>query len=312
MNNSHFSPRSLSHSVAIGHELHFAGIAIYNGLFRFDGVHAFNHPAITFEILYSFSIGLERLIKIGILYAEDPSARYDAHQIESLEQSLITHDVLGLHHRWVDRTGHNRQKFKGSVNAFLQMLSKFYKSQRYARFSLSHPYSGTEEHSSLISFISAHILQRKEAPSSNEVFLNNAEIRKKLGRIVERIVHPIMEQIYRCCDENDIFIYEFLFLPRGSWVYNQSKRALNFNRYNQLKLEVLYYFFHKNRDVSKSVPALSLEDLDFDSLLDFIVRDDHTMGIHSQIEEMIELDMEEGGPNWEMRMTSVLRCLRGY
>jgi len=54
----------------LGDELHIAGVFIYNRLRRFSRMRALNYSDEIFEVLYDLAVGLERLLKITVVFVE--------------------------------------------------------------------------------------------------------------------------------------------------------------------------------------------------------------------------------------------------
>lgn len=116
-------------SFGLGRELHISGAFIYNAITALDSLDLLNYTVDIFEILYNLSVGVERLLKVVIVLVEHE----DWENIREFEESLISHNTMELA---------NRVDAKCKLNLsnihleFLALLSKFYKSHRYMRYSL--------------------------------------------------------------------------------------------------------------------------------------------------------------------------------
>ncbi len=186
---------------ALGIELDAAGTFIYNGIRALHELHHFQHPVDSFEILYNLSVGIERLLKVAIILIEHS----ESEDLNSLEESLITHNTADLAAR-LDRC---RPLSLSAVHReFLTILSKFYKSQRYGRYSLSIVPDIYEEKRSLLVFIKKHLkvdldLENEFLPSPN-----TNQIRKFVGRIVRKISGSVFEVIKKRASELNIYTDE--------------------------------------------------------------------------------------------------------
>ncbi|QIE22131.1 hypothetical protein SBC2_01400 [Caballeronia sp. SBC2] len=134
----------------LGEEVHIAGSFIYNGLRRFHELRQLDQADELFEFLYSLSIGLERLLKIAVVLHEHTAASDQ----DALEQSLITHSHLDLVDRLRKRVAIN---FGKPHNDLLQLLSRFYKTLRYDRFTLNSVSKGTKEAEAIRGLLSKHL-----------------------------------------------------------------------------------------------------------------------------------------------------------
>ena len=74
----------------LGEELSISGI--YNGLKQFHGMRGLDRADEIFEILYNLSVGLERILKIAVVFVE----HYESLDHEHFEKTLYTHSHLEL------------------------------------------------------------------------------------------------------------------------------------------------------------------------------------------------------------------------
>lgn len=165
---------------ALGIELDIAGTFIYNGIKSLEDLQSFRHPVDTFEILYNLSVGIERLLKIAIILLE----HNENIDIEEFEKSLISHNTVELANR-VDK--HKPMKLPDLNREFLALLSKFYKSHRYGRYSLSSVPNIDEEKKSFLKFIEKHLSLSLSIEDELAFIGNTDQIRKFIGRVVKNI-----------------------------------------------------------------------------------------------------------------------------
>jgi hypothetical protein len=114
----------------LGQELSIAGTFLYNGLRRFHEMRTLENTDEVFEFVYDLSVGLERLLKVAIILLEHHSSTEPA----AFEASLITHNHLDLLARV---RLHAAVPTGPEHNRLLALLSTFYKTFRYDRYSLS-------------------------------------------------------------------------------------------------------------------------------------------------------------------------------
>lgn len=174
----------------LGEELHISGMFIYNGLRRFHELRKLDFADELFEFLYDLSVGLERLLKIGVvLYEHTENTDQD-----ELEKSLITHTHLDL----LARLHKKAELNLGTCHHdFLNLLSTFYKSLRYDRFALISAYEGKKEANAIRGLLVKHL--QAEFPDGDS-FLgtdNNNRYRK----FIRRTVLKIAKELYRVIED---------------------------------------------------------------------------------------------------------------
>src|SRR5688500_3124402 len=76
----------------LGEELSIAGVFIYNGLRRFHDMRGLDYTDEIFEMFYDLAVGLERILKIAVVFVEHDST-VDQKEFEG---SLYTHSHVNL------------------------------------------------------------------------------------------------------------------------------------------------------------------------------------------------------------------------
>src|ERR1700722_17572106 len=134
---------------SLNRELHVAGGFIYDGMRELSHLETFENADEVFQVVYPLAVGFERLLKIAVVLL-----KYDESSDQQMfEKSLITHNHLVL----VDRIQKIQRVNLGSDgNEFLQILSKFYKSYRYDRFSIESVLKDSSETEALIMYFTKH------------------------------------------------------------------------------------------------------------------------------------------------------------
>lgn len=251
---------------ALGLELDASGTFIYNGIKRLDELSSFRHPVDSFEILYGLSVGIERMLKVAIILSEHD----DNTDIEELEKSLITHNTLEL----VNRVTKQHPLSLGKQHKeFLAILSKFYKSHRYGRFSFSScmdleknesPQIEQEKYL-LVNLIVKYL--KLDVDISNEFFplFNNDQIKKFIGKTVRKITNQLFSIIQSEARKVNIYTTEqrgdskaikvFLGLPSD---------RLDFIDETIKKKEMLHFLMSDNAKGEHTEALKYVEPLDFD------------------------------------------------
>ena len=114
----------------LGTELDIAFGFVYDGLEHLHRMSSFEHESEVFSVLYNLSVGVERLLKIALILLEYDSSA----DVEVFEESLISHNHLEL----LKRVQQSRDLSLGKPHKeFMALLGKFYKSDRYDRYSIT-------------------------------------------------------------------------------------------------------------------------------------------------------------------------------
>jgi hypothetical protein len=169
---------------ALGLELDASGAFIYNGIKLLDEAERLSHPIDVFEILYNLSVGIERLLKVAIVLIE----HNDQMTIQEFEESLITHNTQQLLERL---NSHRDLKLTGIHREFLGLLSKFYKTHRYGRYSLGSVTNIDAERALFLEFLKKHLDLNTDIYETFGTFSNTDQIRKFVGKTIKRITDAI-------------------------------------------------------------------------------------------------------------------------
>ncbi|CAI8906437.1 F-box domain-containing protein [Pseudomonas chlororaphis] len=241
----------------LGEEVHIAGMFIYNGLRRFHELQLLDHSDELFEFLYNLSIGIERLLKIAVVLHEHTAA---ADQ-DALERSLITHNHLDL---LVRVRKHVSINFGKPQNELLQLLSAFYKTLRYDRFTLNSAYKGSREAEAVRKLLSKHL--RVEFPERD--FLLGTTNEDRYRSFISRTVLKISQTIYKIIDDRSsalgLYTYE---LRHGSKAESVFLRAVKIGDEDMLWKELLIFFMSVDPSTGYLKFLKGIEPLGFDPAL---------------------------------------------
>jgi hypothetical protein len=200
----------------MGKELSIAGSFIYNGLRAFDLMKTFYYEEEIFEVLYNISVGIERLEKIAIVLLEHDKTD---EQIE-FESSLRTHN----HQELYNRISRNKKcNFSNVHNAFLQLLSNFYNSMRYDRYTLLSVYDYGKERKALVEFIKKYLDIKIEITPPFNVTCNNSKIKRFIGKVVGKICNQLYDIIYEESTRLKIYTHEIDPWSKASKIFLRKK-----------------------------------------------------------------------------------------
>ncbi len=196
----------------LGEELAISGNFIYDGLRRFHEMKRLDFDEEIFDFLYHISVGLERLTKIAIVLCEHKTTTDQ----EALEKSLITHNLSGLIARLKTSAPIN---LGTNHNELISILTKFYNSLRYDRFTLASSYSGGKERKALVGWLekSLNITLDRE----NTLFgIDNPErCRKFVRRTILKISRQIYEVIQKEARRLNLYTYELRHASKAESVF---------------------------------------------------------------------------------------------
>lgn len=252
---------------ALGLELDASGTFIYNGIKRLDELSSFRHPVDSFEILYSLSVGIERMLKVAIILLEHDEDT----DIEELEESLITHNTLELVNRV---TKQHPIKLGKQHKELLAILTKFYKSHRYGRFSFSscmdvekHGSAQTEQEKHLlVNFIVKHLKLDVDISREFSPLFNSDQIKKFIGKTVKKITNQLFSIIEGEAHKANIFTTEQRGDSKAIKVFlGFPENRLDFIDETIKKKEMLHFLMSENAKGHHTEALKYVEPLDFDT-----------------------------------------------
>ena len=238
----------------LGQELHISGTFIYTGLRRFHEMRTLDHTDELFEFLYNISVGLERLLKIAVVFLE----HNDDTDQEKLEKSLITHNHLDLLKRVRE---HAKVNLTAPHNEFLSLLGSFYTTLRYDRFTLSSVYNLDREREELIRLLSKRLQVDIENPSPLFATPNNTKYRKYVRNVVTKISSALFDVIRTKATELNFYTYE---LRDGSRAQTVFLGKANLPAEEVLWKELLIFLMNTKSSSGLIEFLRSIEPLDFD------------------------------------------------
>jgi hypothetical protein len=247
-------PKDFWKTSSLNKELTLSGIYIYNGLKAFDEMETFNYTEEIFELLYAISVGIERLQKVAIILKENITPEKQT----EFEKGLINHNHLVLMKRIVNS---EKKDISSLCYAFLQLLTKFYKSWRYDRFSFSGDNNFEKEKVAFIKFIEKYL----NIKIKNEPFCctsNGVRYKKFIGRTVGKIVDYLYEIIKRESFRLNVYTYETRIKTKAHKIF--ICKEYDFIDEDVLFKELLIFILH-NVDINETLKVYkSIEPLELD------------------------------------------------
>jgi hypothetical protein len=269
----------------LGTELDIAGRFLFNGLQTFHEMEHFATEEDTFEFLYGVAVGVERLLKIAVILTEHDKAVDQ----EEFEKGLITHS----HQELIKRLKNSHKINLASVhNEFVSILSSFYKSHRYGRYSLASVYAPAQEQESLIAFLEKHLKINIDIKGMFTITPNNRRYKKFIGKVISKIVIPIYEIVRSEARRLNIYTYEIKSGSKASKIFLSG--SFDFETEDVLQIELISYFVSKEASGPNSRFIRDLiRPLPFDPALeaDYIAAlrsDRHKQGVLDELEAHYE------------------------
>ena len=257
------NPTQFWKNFKLGEELSISGAFIYNGLRRFHELRKLDFADEIFEVFYPLSIGIERLLKIAVVLLEHK----DYGDQEALEKSLITHNHLELLHRIKQHTTVN---LSTPHNDLLSLLSSFYKTLRYHRFSLTSVTDLQKEKEALCKLFAKYL--QVNIPDSDSIFgtPNEFRYRKFLLNSAQKISTTIYQIVKKRAQELNLYTYE---LRHGSKAETIFLGAANILAEEVLWKELLIFFMNTKAtsgylEFLRNVPPLKFDPELVDEYLD--------------------------------------------
>ncbi|WP_296621758.1 hypothetical protein [Marivirga sp.] len=236
----------------IGREVQLSGNFIYDGLLVFEQMEHFYNEDEIFEFFYFISVGIERLLKANVVLIEHS---FDSVQSE-LENSLRTHNHTELKNRIEEK--HNLHLGKVH-NEFLQILTKFYKTTRYDRFSIYNYQHYDKEKDVLISFLKKYLAREIHTNFLNPT-ANDIKIKKFIGRVIGKIISSLYDILHEESHRLNIYSYEIRTFSKAYKIFLE--KDFTFEREKILQKEILVYLLQNTEDsgfkehIKKHLPPL--------------------------------------------------------
>lgn len=266
---------------ALGAELDVSGTFIYNGIKSLHELDFLDQAVDIFEVLYNLSVGIERLLKVAVILIEH-DAKTD---VEELEESLITHSTIDLANR-VQR--HVDLGLTDLHREWLSLLSKFYKSYRYGRYTSRAVPNVFEEKRVFQEFL-AKQLQFELENDQWASLRNTDQIRRFVGKLVKRITDSLFKVVGERADALNIYTTEIRTDSKAIKTFHGKR--LDFIDETIKKKELLLFLMSPRSDSAhlrllKSIDALELDSAEVPAYIKALLNDLHLPYVGGYVDEM--------------------------
>lgn len=242
----------------LGRELDISGAFVYNGLRRFHEMKNLDNPDDIFEVLYGLSVGLERILKVALVFLEHSDGVNQA----EFEASLITHNHVEL----LRRVRQRQDLPLGDVHvALLELLRSFYKSSRYDRFMLTPGWNPDKEKRALHDFLEEQLDVSLEPPFDLFPVKNEQRYRQFVGKTALKIARELFGIISAEARNLSLYTAELRPSSKSQWVFLGNQ--VDFQNEDVLLKELILFFMNTEEDAGLIRMMRAIEPLDFDPAL---------------------------------------------
>ena len=276
------NPKDFWQNFKLGEEQEIACNFIYDGLRNLHEMETLSMETEVFPVLYNLSVGLERLFKVAIVLLEFN----DKTDIDIFEKSLITHNHLDLLNRIKKITNIN---LGDSHIALLNLLSIFYKTHRYNRFSLKSVTNISRDKKAL------HMLLHKylQIDITDDMFgvENSLRVKKFIGKTVKKITKDIYLIIKESAHAKNLYTDEISSSSSKAAKILCGDDDILFDYEETAMIEVLVFLMNTKEstlmDIMKEIEPLPLDSALDSEYLQFLLkkRTDFSSSIIDEIED---------------------------
>lgn len=290
------NPAEFWQNFQLGAEQEIAANFIYDGLRNLHEMDTLSMETEVFPVLYDLSVGLERLFKVVVVLLEFNQNT----DVDALEKSLITHNHLELLKRVREKADINL----GSAHtALLDLLTKFYKTHRYDRFTLQSVYDLSKDKKALHAFLHKHL----QIDVTEDIFGldNSLRVKRFIGRTVKKITKQLYAIVQNEAFAKNIYTYEISSSSSKAAKILWGNDDILFEDEDRAMVEI-FMFLQKTKDSSlmdftKSIKPLELDPALSSEYLQFILkrRTRSTSMIMEEIETLYE-ELDRPGDRQQM------------
>jgi len=275
------TPEEWWKNFALGIEIDVAGTFIHNGIKALHELSSLNHPVDSFEVLYNLSVGIERLLKVAIILIE----HCDHIDMDQFEESLISHNTIDL----ANRVNSQRNLQLSNIHKeFLSILSKFYKTHRYGRYSLSAVPEIYEEKRLFLDFVVKHLKISLPIDDKFVQIPNTDQIRRFVGNVVKKICDELFHVVRQRAKELNIYTAEIRGDSKALKIFYGER--LDFIDEQLKKKELLLFLMHpkshgRHIDLLRSFDALKLDPYQTPKYIQALLNDASLPYVEGQVDE---------------------------
>lgn len=238
---------------SIRDELQIAGALIWKSINSLDRINFNNttnlveHPFMT---LYFASQGIERIQK-SLIELICKNKHIKENEKNKVYELLMSHSHNGLND-WIE--SELSFKFKPSEKKFLNILSEFYNTKRYSRYSDETYLESTTPEIDLLGKLVDGKVEKSE------------EIKNTFGKCLGKLSINYYKELRNICAELNIYVYEMDYDSAANMVFLNSENNL-FKYYKiiqKYKKEVLYWVLKSGEKYPKYKYCRKVDPLEFD------------------------------------------------
>jgi hypothetical protein len=276
------TPEEWWKNYALGIEIDVAGTFIYNGIKALHELNSLNQPEESFEVLYNLSVGIERLLKVAIILIE----HCDHIDMNQFEKSLISHNTIDL----ANRVNSQRNLQLSNIHReFLSILSKFYKTHRYGRYSLSAVPKIYEEQRLFLDFLVKHLNLSLDIDNKFALIQNTDQIRRFVGKVIKKICDELFQVVCQRAGELNIRTAELRGDSKALKIFEGER--LDFIDEKLKKKELLLFLMNPKShgphiDLLRSFDALELDPDLTPNYIQALLNDASLQYVEDQVDEI--------------------------
>lgn len=245
-----------------------------------------------FTSLYQAAQGIERLLKISIELLVYGNEKYDKKKVNKL---LYGHN----HSAMVDYLiNENRLKLKAKEKNLVKLLSKFYNSCRYHRYSYNKD-----------NLLELKLIREFAKNVKNENY--DDDVKHMYGKSIGRISRALYRLIEQLSLEHNIFVYELNSYSVANFVFNSYYKEDLYSilkEIEQSKRELLWFLIRKGdelplKEIGNGYEELPFDDMGLEEYLYELVCNENSgekiyQFVYDQYNEMVVEDKEK----WKERL----------
>lgn len=270
---------------ALNREVGIAGKFIYDGMHDLNCIDNYMDIDNIFGFLYKIAVGIERLQKIAYILLKNP----DAEEYKHIEEEIITHSHVGLQDKintFTDVSLNEHQK------AFLHLLTRFYNSSRYDRFSFTT--SINMEQKLFIGYIKERLKIDIDIDSIYPTIFEN-RVKKFLGKVIGDLSNAYYEIICHEAGKIKICTYELNSFSKSMKVFANAANKASLQEQiidEQIAFKELLIFLLNTKQSSrfynfiKSIPALNIDIAMIQEYLSEFIKGEFPQQLIDELEEL--------------------------
>lgn len=195
------TPTQYWQNFELGKELDVACGFLYDGLRNLRDMRDFREEADIFPVLYNLSVGLERLLKVGVVLVEFAEGT----DMTAFGKDLRTHNHGELMRRVRALAPVN---LSPCHNEFIALLVTFYTSHRYDRFTAATVFESGKDKAAFLAFLKKYLA----IDVADDGFLvyprNTPRIRAFVGKVLRHIALQLYDIIKTAAQAKRLYTHE--------------------------------------------------------------------------------------------------------